>query len=473
MRSHQFLFLVACAAVFFAISPTQGADKDSGALSEDMIQNLRSHHAAEPSDAAMYNALADIDISKLAVDRKKVIEHNTIFDHVIKTKGITNQKSSGRCWLFAGLNVMRPIAINKLDLGSFTISTNYLFFWDKLEKANTFLQEIIDTRDRPTDDRLMEILLENPFPDGGWWSYVVDLIQKYGIVPSEVMPETYSTSHTGSLNKLVSRKMRLDAAILRGKAAKGARLDKLESDKEKMLQEVYDILALNFGEPPQTFEWRYQTADSVASEPKEYTPKEFYHDVVGLDLPNYVPVIDYPGKEYFKLYQIEYSRNIYNTGDATFINLPVDSLKRYALASVLDDDPVWFACDVGKSHYGDKGILEEGIYDYPAVYNGINFHLTKQQQLELRDSSPNHAMVFTGVDTTDGVAAKWKVENSWGSDKGDNGYWTLYDDWFNQNVYIVAVDSKYIPQEVLNILKTKPTLLPAWDPMYSVIRSMQ
>jgi bleomycin hydrolase len=298
---------------------------------------------------------------------------------------------------------------------------------------------------------------------------VVDLIEKYGVVPVEVMPETYASSHTGGLNKLVTRKLRQFAARLRQMHQEGAGPAQLRSEKEAMLATVYGMLALHFGEPPRDFTWRYETADSVVSEPSRYTPRAFYQEMIDLALPDYVSIFDYPGKEYYQLYQIEHSRNIHDRENVTFLNLPIDSLKRYSLTSVLADEPVWFACDVGKSHYGDKGILREGIYDFASVY-GTDFELEKRRRLELRDSKPNHAMVFTGVDTAAGVAGKWKVENSWGKDRGDGGYWTLYDDWFNEYVYIVIVDRKYLTAETLAILERKPKLLPAWDPMWEFAR---
>ncbi|MGB5106540.1 MAG: C1 family peptidase, partial [Candidatus Zixiibacteriota bacterium] len=390
----------------------------------------------------------------------------------ITTGEITNQEASGRCWMFAASNMLRPKIMDKLKLGTFKMSTNYLFFWDKLEKSNTFLEAMIELTSRPLDDRDVDLLLEDPCGDGGWWSYVVDLIGKYGVVPDQVMPETYATAHTGGLNAVLNRKLRKDASVLRDMFASGKSLADLRSVKNKMLSEIYSILALNFGQPPQKFTWRFESTDSTVAPPKEFTPKQFYSDMIGIKLEDQVVIFDHPGVEYFKYYEMNRSSNLADHNNLRFANLPIDSLKRYALATVLGNDPLYFACDVGKDNYGAKGILAAGIYDYNSVY-GFDVNLTKRERILYRDSSPTHAMVFTGVDTLNGIATKWKVENSWGDKGGEKGYWTMYDDWFNEYVYCVIIDRKLLPKEVAAIFETKPTSLPSWDPMWGLIRSIR
>jgi bleomycin hydrolase len=447
------------------------ATKDDGGLTTDLIDRLRAGYIRNGKDQAIYNALTANDINNLALNRDKLIAHSNIFNKEIKAGDIMNQQATGRCWMFAGLNTLRPAVVSKFSLASFKLSPNYLFFWDKLEKANVFLESMIALANRDINDRELVVLLRDPCPDGGWWSYVVDLIAKYGVVPEEVMPETYASANTGSFNGILNRKLRQDASSLRTMHESGRSVDQLRVEKERMLSEVYRIVALNFGEPPQKFRWRYVGKDSIPTPTKEYTPVQFYQDVIGLPLSDLVCIFNYPGQEYFKLFRIEDSRNLYDKENLTFINLPIDSLKRFALTTILADEPVWFACDVGKSQYGGsgKGIMAEGIYDFNSVY-GIDVGLTKEERIKYRDSSPNHAMVITGVDTADGRATKWKVENSWGTARGDSGWWTMYDDWFNQYVYIVIIDKKYLPREVAAILDTKPIVLPPWDPMYDFAR---
>jgi bleomycin hydrolase len=457
-----------------AISVTiVAAPKEDGGLTADLINQLRSNYKRDAKDLAIYNALTANDINALALNRDKLIAHNTMFSKELKVGDIMNQQSTGRCWMFAGLNILRPTVVNKFSIATFKLSPNYLFFWDKLEKSNVFLEKMIELADRDVDDRELVTLLQQPCADGGWWSYVVALIEKYGVIPEEIMPETYASANSGNLNSILYRKLRQDASALRRMFQGGSSARQLRAEKERMLAEVYKIVAMNFGEPPQKFVWRYVDKDSIPSPTKEYTPVQFYKDVIGLPLSNWVSIFNYPGKDYFKLYRIEDSRNLYDKEDLTFINLPIDSLKRYALSTILADEPVEFSCDVGKSQYGGngKGIMAEGIYDFNSIY-GMNFVLTKEERIKYRESSPNHAMVITGVDTANGKATKWKVENSWGTARGDNGWWTMYDDWFNEYVYIVITDKKYLPKEVLSILDTKPTILPPWDPMWEYTRGV-
>jgi len=458
-----------------AVFPSSGfaSPKNEGGITSDLIERLRSGYHRDTKDQAIYNALTANDINSLALNRDRLITYSTIFSKELKVGDIMNQQGTGRCWMFAGLNMLRPTAINKLSLSSFKLSTNYLFFWDKLEKSNNFLEAMIALADRGLDDRELGIYLKEPCADGGWWSYVAELVDKYGVVPEEIMPETQSSANSGSLNAILNRKLRQDASVLRSLFKSGATVEQLRTEKERMLGEVYRIVALNFGEPPTKFTWRYVGKDSTSTPPKEYTPKQFYKDVIGVSLSDMVCIFDYPGKEYFKLYRLQDSRNMHDATDLTFINLPVDSLKRYALTTILADQPVWFACDVGQDQYGgnSKGIMAKGIYDYNSIY-GMNVGLTKQERIEYLDSYPNHAMVFTGVDTVNGRALKWKVENSWGTARGDSGWWTMYDDWFNDYVYVMIIDKQFLPKEVARILDTEPIILPPWDPMWESARRM-
>ena len=460
--------------VIAASVTTVAAPKEDGGLTTDLIDQLRNSYKRDAKDQAIYNALTANDINALAVNRDKLIAHSTIFNKELKVGDITNQQGTGRCWMFAGMNMLRPTVVNKLSIGTFKLSTNYLFFWDKLEKANTFLEAMIALASRDIDDRELGIWLKDPCADGGWWSYVVELVDKYGVVPEEIMPETYASANSGNLNTILFRKLRQDASAIRTMFKAGKTVEQLRIEKERMMGEVYRIVALNFGEPPQKFSWRYVGKDSIPVPAKEYTPKQFYTDVIGLSLSDMVCIFDYPGKEYFKLYRLQGSRNFYDKTDLTFINLPIDSLKRYALTTILSDQPVYFACDVGQDQYGgnSKGIMAKGMYDYNSIY-GLNCGLTKAERIAYLDSYPNHAMIFTGVDTANGKATKWKVENSWGTARGDSGWWTMYDDWFNEYVYIVIIDKKYLTKEVLSILDTKPTILPPWDPMWEYTKGME
>ena len=441
-----------------------GESNKDGGLTPDVIQDVRQSFKMEASARALMNALTNNDIKKLALNRQMYVAHDNLFNHKIKTKGMTNQKKSGRCWLFAGLNTMRPKVIEKYKLKEFEFSQSYLFFWDKFEKANTFLEFIIETRDHDPLDRELQIILKSPFPDGGLWIYVVELIEKYGVVPKSAMPESEQTSNTGMMDRLISRKLRQDAAVLRELSENGATVSELRARKVKMLKEIYRMLILHFGVPPKGFRWRYETKDSVVSEIKTHTPKSFFEEVVDVNLRDYVPIYNHPVRPYNKLYQMRLARNIYNRPDNTIINLDTQQMREFALKQLLDNQPVYFACDVSKEDSYEHGIMAPKIYDYEALY-GVDFSMSKADKFRYLESHSTHAMVFVGVDTLEGEATKWLVENSWGDEKGDKGYWTMYDEWFDEYVYKVIINKKYLPKRVLDILETEPIVLPPWDPM--------
>jgi bleomycin hydrolase len=433
----------------------------------DKLQNSKQNNA----DGILGDIIANRDVSEIALNRQRYIEHNKIVNFRIKTGDVTNQKSSGRCWLFSAMNVFRPQIIKKYKLKNFEFSEIYLTFWDKLEKSNTFLQGMIDLAGRPADDRELEILKKDPIGDGGWWTYFVDLVDKYGLVPKEAMPETYNSSATGSMNNALNLKLKEMGMALRGLAQAGVSPDSLAVQKSNMLAEIYRLLTLNLGKPPVEFVWRYESTDSTAAgqKPKTYTPQSFRKEVIGDDLYDYVAMFNYAGKNYFDMYRLKQSRNIYDRTDFTVLNVPVDTLKTYALKSILDSTPVWFACDVGKEDYGAEGIMALDIYDYEKIY-GTTFKMPKADLIYTELITPNHAMAFVGVDTLAGQPQKWLVENSWGGERGDKGYWYMYNDWFDRYMFGVIIKKKYLSKEILALSNKTPIELPPWDPMYALTR---
>jgi len=440
-----------------------------GALTPEMVDQMRSSFKMDSESRAMYNAITNNSIKDIAVNRDRLRTHNELFSHKIKAKGITNQKSSGRCWLFAGLNLMRPLVIEKHKLNKFEFSQIYLTFWDKMEKANCFLENIIAFRDRDPLDREMEILLRDPIPDGGWWEYVVALINKYGVIPKDIMGETHSSEETGMMNQLLSRKLRSDAVKIRAMAADATAIDSLRAEKQRMLSDVYRMLVLNLGEPPSEFQWRYEEKDSTLADAKTYTPLSFFKEFVGVDLGEYVSIFNDPSKELGKHYQIKMSRNIYDGEDVDYVTAEMGALKDIAAKSILADEPVLFACDVGKDQDSQHGIMDMNIYDYGSIY-GIDMEMTKADRALYRESSPNHAMVFIGVDIQNDKPLKWQVENSWGNERGSDGYWTLYDSWFDNYVYEITIKKKFVPAEILKIYEQPAAVLPPWDPMFELMR---
>ena len=432
-------------------------------LNKTALDEIKSSLQIDATTRALINAVSNNDVKSLVLNRELVNKNNEVFNVTTDVEGITNQKSTGRCWMFAGLNIMRPTARQKFNLKSFEFSQSYLFFWDKLEKSNMLLEAIIETRDRPVDDRELQVLLEDPVPDGGWWNYVVNLIEKYGVVPKEIMPETENSSKSKMMNKALETMVRQYAVELRAMHQAGKKIVELRTRKMEMLKNVYRLLVLHLGLPPDEFTWRYEDKDKNIVE-KKYTPVQFYQEAVGFDLNQYVTILDYPVYPYFQHFQIDYCRNMPDKADMDFINLDIQQIKEYVLKSLLDKEPVWFAADAGWQMERDNGIMEDGIYDYQSLY-GFQEKMTKAERVQYHVSIPNHAMVFVAADTSDGQATKWKVENSWGTDLGDTGYWTMYNNWFDKYVFTVIINKKYLPEKVLAILQTKPKTLPAWDPL--------
>ena len=465
---HPSRYLISLAVGLITILSASSLFAGTGGLTDETISKIRSSFKMDSHTRAMYNAVTNSDISGLALNRDILRQHNEIFSHKIEAKGITNQKSSGRCWLFAGLNVLRPAVIEKHNLKSFELSQNYLAFWDKLEKANSFLEHIIEFRDRDILDREMEFILRKPIPDGGYWENVVNLVEKYGVVPKEIMPETNSSGNTGRMNMLISRKLRADAVKLRQMHGEDKPVKKLRAKKARMMAEVYKMLVMNLGEPPSEFQWRFEDANAVVSELKTYTPKSFYDDFVGVDLRQYVDIFNDPSKPYSKHYAIALTRNLYDGDDAHFANVEMQTLKAIAVKAVLADEPLWFSCDVGKDQSREHGIMAMELFDYDSIY-GTKTAMTKAERSLFRESVPNHAMVLIGVDMQNDKPVKWLVENSWGEDKGSKGRWTLYDSWFDTNVYSIIVKRKYVPDEVLKIFEQPAIQRPVWDPAYAFV----
>lgn len=439
------------------------AQTKNGGISEDMLGRIRQGYTGTPEQKAVKNALASNSIAALAVNSENLSMIDTHFSHQVKTKGITDQKSSGRCWLFTGLNVLRAKMITKYDLPEFEFSQNYNSFYDLLEKSNLFLQAIIDTRNLPMDDRKVDWLMKNPIGDGGQFTGVSNLIMKYGVVPKSAMPETFQSNNTGQMTMILKWKLREFALELR--EMKSA---KLAERKEVMLTEIYRILVECLGVPPTEFEWtRYNKEGKVVSV-KKYTPKGFYNEFIGEDLENnYVMIMNDPTREYGKVYEIEYDRHVYDGENWLYINLPIERVKELAIASIKDNTAMYFSCDVGKFSNSKKGTLDINNMDYESLFR-TKFPMDKKQRIQTYSSGSSHAMTLIAVDLDEaGKPRKWMVENSWGAASGYKGNLIMTDKWFEEYMFRVVLEKKYVPADVLKMLEQKPVLLPAWDPMFA------
>lgn len=445
----------------------QPAGSPDGGISAEMLEQISKGYEGNASDKALRNALAVAPISTLAINAENAAMIDTHFSDRVKTKGITDQQSSGRCWLFTGLNVLRAKMIDKYDLPGMEFSQNYLFFYDQLEKANLFLQGVIDTKDLPFEDRKVDWLFSNPLSDGGQFTGVSNLITKYGLVPAEAMPETYQANNTSQMAMLIKLKLREDGLDLREAAANGASAKKLQAMKVEQLSEIYRMLALCLGEPVKEFEWiRCDKSNNIVSR-KTYTPKSFYDEFIGEDLENnYIMIMNDPCREYGKVYEIDYDRHVYDGHNWVYVNLPVERIKEMAIASIKDNTAMYFSCDVGKFANSKKGVLDINNFDYESLM-GVTFGMDKKERVQTHASGSSHAMTLIAVDMVDGKPVKWMVENSWGPSAGYQGNYIMTDEWFNEYMFRLVVEKKYVPEDVLKMFEQTPVQLPAWDPMFS------
>ena len=436
------------------------AHAQQGGISAEMLQQIRQSYQTTPADKAIRNALGTTPIATLAVNQENWANFDTHFSHRVLSKGITNQKSSGRCWLFTGLNVLRAQMIAKYGLDEMEFSQNYCFFYDQLEKANLFLQGIIDTRQQPMEDKMVDWLFKNALGDGGQYTGVSDLIEKYGVVPSHVMPETFQSENTGKITGLIKLKIKEYALELR--ALSKASPKELEKRKVEMLGTVYRMLALAFGEPVTSFTWSLK-----GGEPKTYTPQSFYQEFLGNKLTdNYVMLMNDPSRDFYQCYEIDFDRHVYDGRNWTYVNLPIDDIKEIAIASIKDSTMMYFSCDVGKFLDRERGLLDPNNFDYESLM-GTTFGMDKKQRIQTYASGSSHAMTLMAVDLdAAGKPKKWMVENSWGQ-TGHHGHLIMTDRWFEEYMFRVVAEKKYVPAKVLDILKKKPVRLPAWDPMFA------
>ena len=429
-------------------------------ITPEVLKTLQGSYTGTPAEKAMRNAISNVGISKMAVNQENAGAKDKNFSIEVKNTGITDQKSSGRCWLFTGLNVLRGRAMKKLDTKNLVLSQCHLFFYDQLEKSNLFLQGIIDTRKQPIDSEMVRWLFQHPLSDGGTYTGVADLATKYGVIPADIMPETYVSNSTSEFCGHLKRKLREFGITLREKSEAGMGEKQLQALKVEQLGTVYRMLVMAYGVPPTQFTWKGKT----------YTPQEFFKAYCineGEDLNrDYVMLMNDPSRPYNKVYEIDYDRHVYDGHNWLYVNLPIEELENIAIASLKDSCQMYFSCDVGKFLDRNVGFADINNYDYGSLL-GTTFGMNKKQRIETFDSGSTHAMTLMAVDLDDaGKARKWKVENSWGADSGQNGYIIMTDEWFREYMFRVVVNRRYCPASVLDLMKQKPVRLPAWDPMF-------
>ena len=451
-----------------AICMTATVNAQTGGISSKMLGEIQKQNKMTPAENAIANAIAANSIDNLAQNRNNAAELDTYFSIETPKQTITDQKSSGRCWMFSGMNVLRANFAKRTDSLRVEFSQAYLFFYDQLEKANLFLQGVIDTGKKPIDDQRVQFFFKNPINDGGTFCGVADLTEKYGLVPKQVMPESYSSDNTSKMARLISSRLREDGLILRKMVAEGKKAADIEKAKTEMLATVYRMLALTIGEPPTQFTYAHRNKDGKAvGEPKTYTPQEFFKEVVGDKLNGtFIMVMNDPRRPYYKTYEVELDRHTYDGHNWKYLNLPMDDIEQLAIASLKDGRKLYSSYDVGKMLDRKRGYGDTENFDYGSLM-GTTFGMNKAERISTFDSGSTHAMTLTAVDLdANGKAKKWKVENSWGASWGQQGCMIMSDRWFREYMFRLVVDKKYVSEELLKLNEQKPIMVMPEDPLF-------
>jgi len=453
------------------------------ALSSELLKCMRATFLKDAKNVLAQNACVGRDPLEICVKRSALQTTQHVFNVKAKEgKPVTNQKSSGRCWIFACLNAMRTTLMEKWNVEELELSQPYLFFWDKIERSNFFLNAFIETarKKEPVEDRLMSFLLNDPASDGGQWAMLVNLVEKHGVMPKHAMPESASTEASLRMDRTLNNKLREFAFRLRELVLSGKSDAEILQAKNDMMADIYRIVSICLGTPPETFTFEYYDKDKkyhrIPEGSQGVTPLKFYQDHIKphFNMEDKICIVNdpRPSNPYYHLYTVDYLNNMVGGKPVLYINLPIDKLKQFAAKSIKDGEPVWFGNDVGKLFTRKEGLEDMELLDYENVFGTSILGLDKAQRLIYKESLMTHAMVLSAYGTADGTEegpiTKWRIENSWGEDTGHKGYLLMTDAWFSEFTYEVVVDRKYVDADVLAVLDQEPTILPAWDPMGSL-----
>jgi len=434
-------------------------------ISNDLLMQLREEESAKVALAR--NAATQVGIEAASLNREKIQHTSTAVSHRLDDWKATSQKKSGRCWLFSSLNFLRSRARESLGIKNFEFSQSYVFFWDKFERANWFLTDIIATSGEPVDGRLVQFLLGDVLGDGGQWDMAVSVYMKYGLVPKEVMPESEASTNSRPMNARLRAVLHIGALRLREAIAAGASAEEVDTQRRKILADVWKILVVCLGEPPVRFNWQWRDDEGNFHRDGEITPHEFYERHVGVDLSEYICLVDDPRPENPKgsMETVEHLGNVVGGRPIRYLNAPVEEIKRIAAAQIAAGEAVWFGADVSQPYDRGLGFFVTGIHDYDGLFD-VDFSSTKLERVRSGESAMDHAMLFTGVDLDEaGQPRAWRVENSWGDEPGDSGFFTMDDQWFTDNVFEVVVPKSALPEDLAAAVDSDPIVLPAWDPM--------
>ena len=442
----------------------------SRGVTKAQIEEFRKSFDSDPSATVAQNAISNADLSTLALRRDLVQDMDFSFSTKLDDWNATNQRRSGRCWLFATLNLFRVGAMKKMNLKKFEFSQAHIHFWDKLERANHFLEAILETSDRPVDDRTIHFLLSDPIGDGGQWNMATNLIRKHGLVPMSAYPESHSSSNTRSMNTVLKDILRTSASEIRKILDDGGSNNEARRHKEGRMKEIWRVLCIHLGTPPEKFDWQWRDKDNEFHRKGTMTPLEFVDEYVEVDWEEYICIVNDPRNEYYRTYTVDFLQNVAGGPPVVYLNVPSNEMKDITQRLLENGTPVWMGCDVGKNMARKRGLWDAELYDLKRLY-GIQFGMEKADRLRFGQTMMTHAMLFTGVDVVDGKPRRWRVENSWGSeDSGEKGFYTMNDNWYDEHMFEIAAPKDYLTDEMKSGLKGDPIVLPAWDPMGSLAR---
>ena len=435
-------------------------------LTPEDLAGLSDDFASDPRNRLMQNTVTQRDVNEVALDRRIVTNANHTYSTVLDDWSPTQQGASGRCWLFSGLNLFRVDTMDSLNVKQFEFSQNFMMFWDKIERANYILESVIETADRPVDDRIVQHLMVAPVEDAGQWDMFINIVDKYGVVPKESMPETESSGNTRQMNDMLYYQVRQGAAKIRSLYQDEAGLDAMRQAKLDTLKAVYRILCIHLGDPPPSVDWQWRDREGEFHRDGELTPLDFARRYVKPGFREMVCLVNDPRPDhpYFQSYTIGYLGNVVGARSVRYINVPIEVMKDITQQQIEDGRPVWMGCDTGKQNHRTLGLWDAELFDYASVY-GSEFGMDKATRLQYGQTQMTHAMLFTGVDVVDGTPRRWRVENSYGDKVGDKGFFLMNDSWFDEYMFEIAAPRSYLSEDILATLDTEPIVLPPWDPM--------
>ena len=438
-----------------------------GEITKKQIDKMRKEFESDSSARVAQNAVTSNNLSSVTLRRDLVQEIDFTFSTKLDEWKATNQKSSGRCWLFATLNLFRPGTMKKMNVKEFEFSQAHIHFWDKFERSNHFLEAIIETSGRPVDDRTIHFLLSDPIGDGGQWNMAMNLIRKHGLVPKSAYPESNSSSSTRWMNSILKDILRSSASEIRGILDSGGSEKEARSHKDSRMEDIWRVLCIHLGTPPESFDWQWRDKDKEFHRRGKMTPQQFAEEFVDVDWEEYVCIVNDPRNEYYQTYTVDYLQNVAGGPPVVYLNVPSDEMKSITQEILEDGMPVWMGCDVGKQMDRKRGLWDANLFETNELY-GVDYGMSKADRLRYGQTMMTHAMLFTGVDIYEGKPRRWRVENSWGDDSGQKGFYTMNDNWYDEHMFEIASPKKYLTDKMVKGLETVPIVLEAWDPMGSL-----